>query len=137
MTMTLREATTALVLLRFELSLGSWRPSNGECDAAAATLSALRSPSVTLDEALVSGTWTATNTAPWELPPEEGGSRLTSLMHHSAEALRSETGADAEEHSVLRANLIEVLVAVLEHRPARTPSWWTRLWRPRTRTATA
>ncbi|MFG2210920.1 hypothetical protein [Streptomyces sp. NPDC048638] len=127
--MTPSEAREQMVLLRFELAAGSWSPSLGECDAAAAALRALRLPDTTVAEALTSGTRAAASSAPWELSAEEGGSRLTRLMHDVAELLLSAEGGDAEERGVIRQNIVEVLAATGEHRTPATPSGLTGLFR--------
>lgn len=125
--MTPSDTRDQIFRLRFDLAVGSWSPSHAECDAAAEALTALRLPDTTVAEALVSGTWAAASTAPWELPVEEGGSRLTRLMHHVAELLMSTQGGDAEDREVTRQNIVELLAASIEHRPA-TPSRLSRMF---------
>ena len=125
--MTPSDAREQMVRLRFELAVGSWSPSHAECDAAVEALKALRLPDTTVAEALVSGTWAASSTAPWELPVEEGGSRLTRLMHDVAELLMSTEGGDAEDREVTRQNIVELLAASSEHRPT-APSLLSRLF---------
>lgn len=127
--MTPSDAREQVVRLRFELTVGSWSPSHGECDAAVEALKALRLPDTSVAEALVCGTWAAASTAPWELPVEEGGSRLTRLMHDVAELLMSAEGGDAEERAVTRQNMVELLAATGEHGPPAAPPRRSRFFR--------